>query len=646
MATVTAGAEATMMATVTAGAEATSMAATAGTATRGIREVGMRLRESVRLRLAPYFLLLALPLAIGIWAFGNFAAGNARDRADTRLNASLTAAVSAYRRDVQRAAAQAEKLAGTPRIQRAVRERDRRALAHEAARHPDAVFLAGGDVLAGRVTPGAPTRTVRISDHGRVIGAVAVAVPMDDDVLSGLQVGLGPAENQRVVGFEGRSATAGPHRGERVTGEFPALGDLRLGGDEYRAATAKPVRDSPLRLAVIEPRSAVSASEDRARRRVVLAGLAILGGVALAALALAPALARTRSAQAQRAQAAQVLSHVGDGVFLVDQGGTISLWNPGAENMTGVNADRVLGRRPEDIFRHWSENAPRPTPSAERPVAKTGRYELDGNELWLSVSAVESPVGTVYAFRDLTEEYRLEETRSDFVATVSHELRTPLASIHGAANTLRSRDEQLQPSTRRQLLEVVFEQSERLAHLVDQILLANQLSSGSAHVERRSFDAAPVARDVVAALRHTTPPGIDVALNTPSDLPPALGDPERVRQILVNLVDNACKYSPRGGRIDVTLAPANGNVRFSVRDEGLGIPGAEQRRIFEKFYRLDAGMTRGVGGSGLGLFICRELVALMDGRLWVTSRPGVGSTFWFELPGGESESAALGATGA
>ena len=639
-------AETTAATMVTAGTGAMSMAATADTTARRFRGVGMKLRESVRLRLAPYFLVLALPLAIGIWAFGNFAAGNARDRADTRLNASLTSAVSTYQREVDRAAAQAQKLAATPRIQRAVRQRNRRLLARQAKRHPNVAFVAGGRILAGRMTHGAPTRTVRISDHGRVVGAVAVGVPLDAGVLSRLQAGLGSAENQSVVGFAGRRVTVGPHRGEQATGDFPAVGNLRFGGDEYRAATTKPVRGAPLRLAVVEPRSVVSAAEDHARRRVLLAGLAILGGVALAALALAPAFARTRSAQTQRAQAAQVLSHVGDGVFLVDQGGTISLWNPGAENMTGVNAERILGRRPEEVFRHWRDNAPRPTPSDEKPLSKTGRYEIDGNELWLSVSAVESPVGTVYAFRDLTEEYRLEETRSDFVATVSHELRTPLASIHGAANTLRSRDEQLQPSTRRQLLEVVFEQSERLAHLVDQILLANQLSSGSAHVERRSFDAAPVARDVVAALRHTTPAGIDLQLHAPSDLPAALGDPERVRQILVNLVDNACKYSPRGGRIDVTLARANGNVRFSVRDEGLGIPGAEQRRIFQKFYRLDAGMTRGVGGSGLGLFICRELVALMDGRLWVTSRPGVGSTFSFELPVGESVSAALGATGA
>jgi PAS domain S-box-containing protein len=375
---------------------------------------------------------------------------------------------------------------------------------------------------------------------------------------------------------------------------------------------------------------------------VLLAGLALLGGVALAAYALAPTFARSRYAQAQRAQAAQVLSHVGDGIFLVEPEGTIGFWNPAAEALTGLTAAEALKRRPDELFRRWRTNAPRATPPDERPVTNTGLYEVNGRELRLSISGVESPNGTVYAFRDLTEEYRLEETRADFVATVSHELRTPLASIHGAANTLRTRDEQLEPGTRRKLLEIVFEQSERLAHLVDQILLANQLSSGTAHVERRSFDAGGATRDAVEGLRHALPSEMQLELHVPPRDVRAVGDPDRVRQVIVNLVENAGKYSPGGGRIDVVLAAANGSVRFSVRDEGLGIPPAERERIFEKFYRLDASMSRGVGGSGLGLFICRELVELMEGRIWVTSEPGMGSTFTFELPNAEAASAADG----
>jgi signal transduction histidine kinase len=176
---------------------------------------------------------------------------------------------------------------------------------------------------------------------------------------------------------------------------------------------------------------------------------------------------------------------------------------------------------------------------------------------------------------------------------------------------------------------------------VDQVLLANQLSSKSAHVERRSFDGARVVRDAVEGLKPGLPREVQLGLDVPPTLPRVVGDPELVRQVLVNLIENAAKYSPGGGRIDVILSAENGVVGFAVRDEGLGIPHNEQARIFEKFYRLDAGMRRGVGGSGLGLFISRELVELMGGCLSVRSQPGVGSTFMFELPVDETAEAAV-----
>jgi signal transduction histidine kinase len=113
---------------------------------------------------------------------------------------------------------------------------------------------------------------------------------------------------------------------------------------------------------------------------------------------------------------------------------------------------------------------------------------------------------------------------------------------------------------------------------------------------------------------------------------PAEALADKVRQVLTNLIDNAVKYSPDGGRAEIKLERRDRHVRVSIRDEGLGIPPSEQARIFEKFYRLDPDLTRGVGGTGLGLYICRELVRHMDGRVWVVSAEGEGSTFFFELP--------------
>jgi signal transduction histidine kinase len=129
---------------------------------------------------------------------------------------------------------------------------------------------------------------------------------------------------------------------------------------------------------------------------------------------------------------------------------------------------------------------------------------------------------------------------------------------------------------------------------------------------------------------------VTIELAPGEDLPQIAADPDMLRQVLANLVENAVKYSPSGGRVQLSLWRHEGRVLFAVRDEGLGIPLREQERIFEKFFRLDPNLTRGVGGTGLGLYICRELVRRMGGRIWVASREVEGSTFFFELPAADA----------
>jgi signal transduction histidine kinase len=137
---------------------------------------------------------------------------------------------------------------------------------------------------------------------------------------------------------------------------------------------------------------------------------------------------------------------------------------------------------------------------------------------------------------------------------------------------------------------------------------------------------------VLEAAEAHLPDGLSLKLTAPDGLPPVEADPMQLRQVLDNLLDNAIKYSPDGGQLELELEHLDGRVRFAVRDEGLGIPPREQQRIFEKFYRLDPNMTRGIGGTGLGLYICRELVRRLRGRIWVDSAVGKGSTFFVELP--------------
>ena len=185
---------------------------------------------------------------------------------------------------------------------------------------------------------------------------------------------------------------------------------------------------------------------------------------------------------------------------------------------------------------------------------------------------------------------------------------------------------------RDQLLGVIAEESDRLAQIVNDLLLASHLDSGRLHVFTEPCDGRALAEQVLDAARTHAAEGVELEFDAPENLPPVEADPGQLQQVLTNIVDNAIKYSPDGGTIVVQLAAKDRFLRFAVVDHGLGIPVSEQTRIFEKFYRLDPEMTRGVGGTGLGLYICRALVQQLHGRIWVTSQEGKGSTFFVELP--------------
>jgi PAS domain S-box-containing protein len=345
----------------------------------------------------------------------------------------------------------------------------------------------------------------------------------------------------------------------------------------------------------------------------------------------------------ERAQAARVIGSIADGVFLVDDAGTVQLWNPAAEAITGLPREAVVGRPLGEAIPGWSAvveslgGAVDPASSSARATAVP--VDVAGRELWLSVRGVDFAEGRVYAFHDLTEERALEQLKADFIATVSHELRTPLAAVHGAAKTLLRNDVDLGYDVARQLLKLVSEQSDRLVRMVEDILLASRLDSPELQLTMEHVDVAELAAEVIAAARVHAGEGLTLELVSPPSLPPGAADRDKLRQVLVNLVANAVKYSPAGGRIVVEVSADDGRVAIAVRDEGLGIAPSEQRLIFEKFYRADANMTRGVSGSGLGLYITRELVHRMDGTISVQSRAGRGSTFVVTLPAAVSDAA-------
>ena len=346
--------------------------------------------------------------------------------------------------------------------------------------------------------------------------------------------------------------------------------------------------------------------------------------------------AQLYGAAAERAQAARVLASVGDGVFFVDRTGVIRTWNRAAAIATGLTASDVVDRLAVEAIPGWSAIVSRievASAGSAAPRPESLPLDLGGRELWLSIHGVAVPDGVVYAFRDLTEERALERMRTEFVSTVSHELRTPLAAIYGAAMTLRRSDVSIDDTQRLRLLDIVSGEADRLARTVNDILWASRLDTDSLSVTIQNCDPLALVDEVVTAQAVHLDRAHRLLVASQGDVPLVAGDPDKVGRVLINLVDNAVKYSPDGGSVTVRVEGAGSHVRFAVADEGLGIPPAEQRRVFEKFYRLDPNMTRGVGGTGLGLYICRELVRRMDGRIWVES-PGLGrgSTFVVELP--------------
>ena len=337
----------------------------------------------------------------------------------------------------------------------------------------------------------------------------------------------------------------------------------------------------------------------------------------------------------RRAEAARALAYVGDGVFFVDDESIVRSWNRAAALITGVSEDDAVGSRAADVVPGWAlieeHVAPVSASSTELARATAVPVGRDEEERWLSVVAVELGDGRVFALRDVTEEHALEQARSEFVATASHELRTPLAAVYGAVKTLRREDLKLDGSVANTFLEMIESETERLSAIVNQILLAGQLESGRVSLVERECDLRELVEGVLSAARLSAPESVDFELEGSNGVTLHC-DEDKLRQVVVNLVENAVKYSPDGGKVTVTFGAQNGRARIEVRDRGLGIPETDHARVFEKFTRLDPGLSRGVGGTGLGLYIARELVERMGGEIAVDSAPGDGSTFVVELP--------------
>ena len=238
--------------------------------------------------------------------------------------------------------------------------------------------------------------------------------------------------------------------------------------------------------------------------------------------------------------------------------------------------------------------------------------------------------GAALAYNDVTDFMRALRVKDEFVASVSHELRTPLTSIRGYVDLLRERDDL--PDDATHFLGVVARNAERLGRLVADLLHSAQVDVGPMHVVRTSGDLAHIVREAVsAAAPAAAVEGVTIESEVPEELLLTM-DRDRMRQVADNLVSNALKYTPRGGRVSVRLRPDGERVELAVRDTGIGIDAPDRDRLFTRFFRAQQAAERNIQGVGLGLSIARSIVESHGGRIEVDSQPGEGSVFRVRIP--------------
>jgi signal transduction histidine kinase len=362
-------------------------------------------------------------------------------------------------------------------------------------------------------------------------------------------------------------------------------------------------------------------------------------GIAIANAAL------IEEAEQRRATLDGVVTSLVDGLILVDRWGKIAYANPRAEEMLALPGDGLAGQTLEALERDLSS---RLALSEERGTTlQLVIADLETPIVEFTLSAPEATTVQARAFpireaggdeqgvgvllRDVTREKELDLIKSQLLATVSHELRTPLASIKGFATTLLRRDVDWDQASRREFLHIIDEESDRLSELISNLLDMSRVEAGTLGIEPELIDLQPIIHETAEEFQVMTRDH-EFQTQVPPCLPPVYADPRRARQVLRNLVENAVKYSPEGGPITIDVREMPDSLRISVSDQGLGIEPHDAERIFDRFYQVDSASTRRVGGSGLGLSICKAIVEAHGGRIWVESQPGTGSTFCFTLP--------------
>ena len=334
-----------------------------------------------------------------------------------------------------------------------------------------------------------------------------------------------------------------------------------------------------------------------------------------------------------------VLASMSSGVIFIDKLGRIDLVNPAAEKFLAF-----LIKRGADIPHGSSIRYPELS-SAINEALQTGQVIEQEVKIFIPEEAILEVIvspfrdqsgalnGVVAVLHDISQIRRLEKIRTEFVDNVSHELKTPVTAIKGFTETLLD-GAMYQQDTCREFIEIIDNEAARLSRLVHDLLDLSKIESKHMQIKTKPVDINELVRDTAAKLHgQIESSGLELKLSLPDKPVITEVNSDMIDQVLINLIDNAIKYTHTGGKLEVEVSEDNRNTVVRVRDNGIGIPAADLDRIFERFYRVDKTRSRAMGGTGLGLSIVKHIVDLHGGTVGVQSTPGLGSEFYFTLPG-------------
>jgi two-component system phosphate regulon sensor histidine kinase PhoR len=331
-----------------------------------------------------------------------------------------------------------------------------------------------------------------------------------------------------------------------------------------------------------------------------------------------------------------ILRGMGEGLMVADVEGIITMVNPAFRTLFAIQED-VEGKPLINISRHPAlHEAFRIVTDSKSERLEELHLQASGEQTvlihWVPLLEQEELLGVVAVFHDISDIRRLEKIRSDFVANVSHELRTPVTVIRGYAEALQGGSS---PEQAERFITIILNHAERLATLIDDLLTLSRLEGGNLSLEFRPVTLEEIAATAAQLLEQKgNARQIMIDRTALAGIPAVLADPGRLEQVLVNLLDNAIKYSAEGSTITISATSDGDMVKVAIKDHGIGIPSRDLPRIFERFYRVDAARSRDEGGTGLGLAIVKHIVQLHGGNVSVDSEAGKGSTFYFTLKKG------------